>query len=153
MLVGGPGAVQRLDWKNFNQAKPVKKALKRVKSEEGCPGCKHLGRSNAPRFSVQDPRKHKCTALGNSCPTATERCWDQFRDKAKSCLLLWSLYKGCRPCRRPLWSWTSSASCWTSTRRSSSTYSFWTAKTPDPPAWNTMAVKDEEATKSHQKTP
>ena len=33
-------------------------------------------------------------------------------------------YKGCRPCRRPLWSWTSSASCWTSTRRSSSTYSF-----------------------------
>ena len=48
MLIGGPGAVQRLDWKNFNQAKPVKKALKRVKSEEGCPGCKHLGRSNAP---------------------------------------------------------------------------------------------------------
>lgn len=92
MLVGGPGAVQRLDWKNFNQAKPVKKALKRVKSEEGCPGCKHLGGSNAPWFSVQDPRKHKCTALGNSCPTATERCWDQFRDKAKSCLLLWSLY-------------------------------------------------------------
>lgn len=30
-----------LDWKNFNQAKPVKKALKRVKSEEGCPGCKY----------------------------------------------------------------------------------------------------------------
>ena len=35
---------------------------------------------------------------------------------------------------------------------SSSTYSFWAAKTLDPPAWNTMAVKDEEATKSHQKT-
>ena len=77
----GPGAVQRLDWKNFNQAKPVKKALKRVKSEEGFPGCKHLGRSNAPWFSAQDPRKHKCTALGNSCPAATERCWDQFKDK------------------------------------------------------------------------
>eukprot|EP00435_Cladocopium_sp_Y103_P019309 s3385_g4.t1 len=29
-----------LDWKNFNQAKPVKKALKRVQSE-GCPGCKY----------------------------------------------------------------------------------------------------------------
>ncbi|CAL1131352.1 unnamed protein product [Cladocopium goreaui] len=32
---------QWLDWKNFNQAKPVKKALKRVKSEEGFPGCKY----------------------------------------------------------------------------------------------------------------
>ena len=31
--------------------------------------------------------------------------------------------------------------------------SFWAAKTPDPPACNTMVVKDEETTKSHQKSP
>ena len=30
---------------------------------------------------------------------------------------------------------------------------FWAAKTLDPPAWNTMATKDGEATKSHPKMP